>query len=311
VPATNASRAPVTIGSFACVFGDVDRKPAEIPGFAELWAAAAPSTEFGAMGCDGFRTMSGPAEDYVTDSVRQALAGRGVAGEDVDHVVLATSDATLRQLSPDFAARVLDGAGMRNCVPAVLSFQQCCSSLAALRYAGDLFSDKDVRNVVLVALDRTPEDKDRVRSFALFSDAAVSCVLSRGAGGDVRLRASAVRVDYAGLTGHDSFASRQQVAQAAFGAIFRESGASFGDVTAIFSTNLYKPATLFNAAVAGASPSALHFADSLRRYGHCGNCDWMINLVDFNDRTGLEPDAAYVAQSSAPGFFACALLTGV
>lgn len=306
----NAASEVVTIGSFAPVFGDVEREPGEIPGFAALWAAASPNTEFEAMGCGSFRAMSGPAEDYVAESVRHALAGRGVAPDQVDHVVFATSDATLRLLRPDFAARVLAGTGMTNCVPAILSFQQCCSSLTALRYAWDLFSSEAVDNVVLVALDHTPDDKDRVRSFALFSDAVVSCVLSR-ADGDLRLRSEAVSVDYAGLSGRDSFVSRQQVARAALDAVLRAGGTALSEVGKVFPTNLYQPMTMFNAAAAGVPPASLHFAESLYRYGHCGNCDWMINLMDYRDRVGIERGSTYLAQSSAPGFFACALLTGV
>ncbi|MEU7410793.1 MULTISPECIES: hypothetical protein [Streptomyces] len=298
----------VTMGSFACVFGDLERSPEDIPGFAALWQAAAPDTAFDAMGCGTFRTMSGPVEKYVVESVRQTLEGHAVRPEDVTHLVLATSDACLRTLGRDCAVTVLDALGMTRCVPVVLSFQQCCSSLAALRYGWELFSDEDVRNVVLVSLDFTPDDGDRVKSFALFGDAVASCLISRDAGGPLRLASATVKVDHSGLMGRDSFVSRQKVAQAAFAKVFQESGERLDDVTRVFPTNLFQPVTLFNATIAGVPRDKLHFADTLRAYGHCGNSDWMINLVDHVEAVGMRTGEKYLAQASAPGFFACGLL---
>jgi 3-oxoacyl-[acyl-carrier-protein] synthase III len=303
-----ARRDDIGIGSFACSFGDLECKPADIPGFDDLWDAESSNTDFAAMGCGSFRKMSGPAEDYAAESVRRSLAGRAAAAEEIDYAVFATSDATLRRLGRDFAVRVLQATGMISCVPLVVSFQQCCSSLTGLRYGWELFADEDVNNVVLVSVDFTPDDRDRVRSFALFSDAAVSCVISRAGGNRMRLVSSAVNVDYPGLSGHDSFMSRRQVAQASFARTFRDVGPVLGDVTKVFPTNLYKPVTLFNATVAGVQPAKLHFADTLHAYGHCGNCDWMINLADYREKTGTRAGETYLAQASAPGFFACALL---
>ena len=78
----------------------------------------------------------------------------------------------------------------------------------------------------------------------------------------------------------------------------------------MFPTNLYAPIAAFNAMASGIPRSALHFTYTLRAYGHCGNSDWMINLDDHARTTGIRSGEAYVAQASAPGFLACALLVG-
>jgi hypothetical protein len=36
----------------------------------------------------------------------------------------------------------------------------------------------------------------------------------------------------------------------------------------------------------------------------------MINLADYHEQVGISPGGTYLAQSSAPGFFACELLAG-
>jgi hypothetical protein len=174
-----------------------------------------------------------------------------------------------------------------------------------------MFGDEDVRNVVLVSLDFTPDDAERVRQFALFGDAVASCLISRTGEGPLRLAASALGVDPEGLAGHDSFMSRQRVAQASLAKVFARGGEGLDRVTKVFPTNLYRPLTVFNAMAAGVPGDRLHFTEPMRAYGHCGNSDWMINLVDYADRAGLRPGELYLAQSSAPGFFACGLLEGI
>lgn len=302
----------VRAGAFTAVFGDLECRAAEIPGFAGLWRAQEAGAEFATMGCDRFRKMTEPAQRYVVDCVTRVLGDGGVRADEVDWLVMATSDACLRHLGPDFTAGVLADAGLTGCVPVMLSFQQCCGSLAALRYAWELFADTGVRQVVLIALDFTPDDAARVRSFALFGDAVAGCLLSRESGregkGTLRLLSSAVGVDPAGLAGRDSFASRQAVAQTTLAKVLRSSGESVDALERVFPANLYQPLTMFNAMAAGIKRSQLHFLEPMRRYAHCGNCDWIINLADYAEAEGLHADALYLAQSSAPGFSACGLL---
>jgi 3-oxoacyl-[acyl-carrier-protein] synthase III len=300
----------VGIRSFACAFGDVEWKPETIPEFDALWQTVSFGTDYAAMGTATVRKMSAPAEDYVVDAVRRTLLGAGASASDIDHIVFATSDPTLALLPPDFAVRVLQALGMFECVPHLVSFQRCCTSLTALRFSHQLFSDPTVTQVVLVALDFVPEDRDRVKAYALFGDAAVSCLLTRNDPGLLRLVTSAVQVDPDGLQGRDSFVSRKKVADSTLSAVLDASGRQLHQITKVFAANLYKPLALFTATSVGLRPEVVHFADTLAAYGHCGNADWMINLVDYHDRSGIRAGQTYLAQSLAPGFYGCAVLEG-
>jgi 3-oxoacyl-[acyl-carrier-protein] synthase III len=301
----------VGIGAFASAFGDLECKPENIPDFDALWQAVSPpGADFATMGCTTFRKMSGPVETYIVDTVRRSLQDAAVSPTDVDHIVLATSDPTLALLSPECAVDVLGAVGLVDCVPHMLSFQRCCSSLIALRHAQQLFADPDVSHVVVVALDFTPDDRERLRTYAVFGDAATSCLLSRHDPGLVRLVSSAVHVDDEGLRGRDTFVSRQKVADRALSAVLRSGGRRLEQITKVFPANLHQPLTMFNATAAGLQLDTLHYADTLAAYGHCGNCDWMINLMDYHEKFGIVPGETYLAQSSANGFYACGLLEG-
>lgn len=300
----------IGIGSFASAFGDEECKPENIPDFATLWETVSFGTDFAEMGCTTYRKMSGPVENYVVDAVRGTLQVAGAKAADIDHLVFTTSDPTLALVPSDFAARVLLTLGLDDCVPHVVSYQRCCSSLTALQHGQRLFADPDVTHVVVVALDFVPRDRDRVQSYAMFGDAVVSCLLTRHDPGLVRLLSSAVKVDPDGLRGRDSFISRKNVADRTLAAALRAGNRQQGQITKVFAANLHKPLTLFNATSVGLLPDSLHFADTLALYGHCGNADWMINLVDYHERVGIRPGKTYLAQSLAPGFYACGLLEG-
>jgi len=79
----------------------------------------------------------------------------------------------------------------------------------------------------------------------------------------------------------------------------------------VFPTNLFVPLTSFNTAVVGVRKTKLHFTETLRRFGHCGNCDWMLNLMNYRDAVGLRRGEQYLLQASAPGFIAWGLLVAV
>jgi 3-oxoacyl-[acyl-carrier-protein] synthase III len=279
-----------------------------IPEFDVLWQSMGAGNDFGAMGCRRFTKMSRPVEEYVVDCVTRTIRDHGIEPQAVDHIVFSTMDCTLRLVRDDFAARVLDALGMVGCVPVVLSYRQCCGSQAALSYGCQLFADAAVENVVVVAFDFNAEDQDRIQPFALFGDAVATCMLSRGPGKGFRLAAASVGVDSAGVMGRDSVASRQQVAASVLSEVYRDAGIAADAVQQVFPSNLFQPLVLFNAASVGIPASKLHFNETLQRYGHCGNADWMMNLADYCTSTGVNDGETYLALASAPGFFAASVL---
>jgi len=300
----------VGIGSFACAFGDVEGKPEDIPDFDALWQTVSFGTDFADMGSTTYRKMSRPVEGYVVDAVRRTLQGAGVPAAEVDHIVFAASDPTIALLPIDFTTNVLRAVGLDDCVPHLVSYQRCCSSLTALQHGRSLLAAPNTNHVVVVALDFIPDDRDRIRSYAVFGDGVASCLLSTRDPGLVRLVSSATHVDPDGLRGEDTFASRQKVASRTLAAVLDAAGCKQAQIAKVFATNLHKPLALFNASSIGFRPNTVHFLDTLAMYGHCGNADWLINLADYHERSGIRPGATYLAQSQAPGFYACALLEG-
>jgi 3-oxoacyl-[acyl-carrier-protein] synthase-3 len=301
---------PVGLGAFACEFGDRERTPESIEGFAALAAARAPGLSVAAMGCRTFWQMTGPAASYLIRTIATTLCASGVDPRDVDHLVLSTMDKNLRHLDENFARNVLGELGLVNCIPVFVSMQQCVSSLAALDHARRLFADASVNHVIVAALDFVIDDRERLLPFALFGDAAASCLVSRNDA--LRLLSCGGNVDFAGLQGRDNFDSRKRVVAATFQAALQAADTRLSEVEKIYTTNLFQPIALFNAGICGIRRSQLCI-DTLGTRAHCGNCDWMINLIHHrdSDKGGLLAGRKYLVQAFAPGFFACGLLESV
>lgn len=300
----------VGIVSFACTFGEIECKPEDIPDFDALWQNVSFGTDFADMGSATYRKMSGPVDTYVVDAVRRTLRDAEVSGAEVDHIVFAVSDPTLALLPVDFPVKVLRAAGLDDCVPHLVSYQRCCSSLTALQHAQNQLRLPDSTHALVVALDFVPEDRDRLRAYAVFGDGVASCLLSTRDPGLLRPLSFATCIDPDGLHGEDTFASRQKVAARALDVVLTSADRPQRQIKKVFAANLHKPLALFNASSIGFRPDTVHFLDTLAAYSHCGNADWLINLADYHERVGIRAGETYLAQSQAPGFYSCALLEG-
>jgi 3-oxoacyl-[acyl-carrier-protein] synthase-3 len=295
----------VALNAFACEFGDRERTLDSIDGLAAICSAQGLPMSPAKMGCGTFWQMTQPLESYLTRCISRTLASSGIPASEVNNIVFSTMERTLPLLDQVFMVRnVLEAVGLVNCVPALVSMQGCVSSLAAVDHAWRLFADPSVKHVLVVAFDFVVDDGDRVRPFAFFGDAVSSCLMSRGDGPGLSLRSYVVNVDFAGFLGRDTFESRKRMAGQTVQDALALSGASAEEVEKCFSTNLYKPLAEHNA---GIYRSKLCI-ETLRSRAHCGNCDWMINLAHHQEHAGLQPGRKYLAQSFAPGIFACGLL---
>lgn len=297
----------LTLSAFACVFGDRERTPETIADHAAICAARGLGLGLGALGGKTFWQMTAPVETYVARCVAATLVASGVAATDVQHVVFATMDKNLRHLDQDFARKVLGDVGLINSMPALVSMQQCASSLGAVDHARRLFTDPGVEHALVVALDFVVDDAERIQPFALFGDAVTSCLLSRGAAGGLAVLAYGANMDFSGLVGRDNFETRKKLVVATLARVLEQGGTRLDQVERCFTTNFFKPVALFNAGVCGVQRKQLCI-DTLPTRAHCGNCDWMVNLVHHREQVGLVPGAKYLAQAFAPGFFGCVLL---
>ncbi len=297
----------ISLESFTCVFGDRERTTDTIGNLASLKKQKGVEGTFAQLGCNQFYEMTRDITTYVQECIGQCLSRAKLKAQDVGALVLSTTDGTLPDLDQDSIKQILIPLGLNECRPALVSMQQCASSMAALNYANALLCDEAIENVLLCAFDFVKIEEDRVKSFALFGDAVSCCIVKRSASMEYRPIAYASGVDISGLDGKDDFVSRKQVSGKVINQILAEGNVLKPKIKRVFSTNLYLPIAMFNASITGFKSEQLYF-ETLSEVAHCGNCDWMINLCDYNSKTQPDPGDYFIAQATAPGFFAACLL---
>jgi 3-oxoacyl-[acyl-carrier-protein] synthase III len=299
----------VDVGAFAGVFGAQERPFDSIAGLDGVMARHNIPLGLATMGCRSFAQTDGPPESLVADAIAASLAIGAVPASVISHVIFATSDNHLHQLGDGFARAVLQPLGLTHVLPILISLQKCASSIVALDLARAALVAQGGGTALVVGFDILGADDDeRVKSFALFGDGAACCIVSTEGALDFRIDGCAVRTDPAGMCGEDTFDSRKSAARGAVDAALAAAAATTADIAACFSTNLFKPVSMFNASICGLSPARISVLTAERR-GHCGNADWMVNLAAYADAGRIEPGARYLAQAFAPGFCACAVLT--
>ncbi|WP_112094664.1 3-oxoacyl-ACP synthase [Lonsdalea populi] len=182
---------------------------------------------------------------------------------------------------------------------------RCTNLLKGMRIAQARIASGQSKEILLVASDCMADPQQRLENFALFSDGAASCVITRS--DDIRpgfdMLASAEKQDLTtvakGLSSALSIAANQQ--------LFAETQISISDVSRLFHTNVYLPLCNLNERQAGYGAEQL-FTDNIARMGHCFSADPLINLIDA-DASGLLPDRGiFQLAASIPGARASVLL---
>jgi 3-oxoacyl-[acyl-carrier-protein] synthase-3 len=299
----------VDVGAFASVFGAEERRYDSIADLDALMVRHEIPLDLAAMGCGTFAQSTLPADALVGDAIAASLATAGLAASTVTDVIFATSDNHLCQIGDGFVRNVLPRLGLAHALPMLVSLQKCASSIVALDHARVALAARGGGTALVVGFDILgADDEERVKSFALFGDGVACCVVSADVTLDFRLESCGVAIDPAGMCGEDTFDSRRTAARGAIDAALATAGTTMADIAACFSTNLFKPVSMFNASICGIPLARLSLLTAERR-GHCGNADWMINLAAFAAAGRSEPGRRYLAQAFAPGFSACAVLT--
>jgi 3-oxoacyl-[acyl-carrier-protein] synthase III len=301
----DTNSASVKLTAFASVYGETTRSTDSIENFDELCQAQGLSMGMKMMGAESFTQIDRPIEKCIKECIEKTLATSGLKNDAIDYVIFTTVDKNLKHLNENFILDILGALNFTNCVPVLLSLQQCVSSVSAIDYAAKLLNNPNTENVIVVAFDKVYEEKDRIRSFAFFGDAVTSCLVHTKNEG-LALLSYDISLDYQGVLGNDDFKSRREMMVKTLENVFSATDITVQDVTKCFATNLYRPIAQFNVSASGIKGKQLYIK-TLKDYGHCGNCDWMMNLEHYQQETGFEKGQKFMVQSFAPGFFAASL----
>lgn len=231
-------------------------------------------------------------------SARRTLAAAGSAGDDIDAVILC---ATEFPADVDYHARygrtVLGELGLGHAFMIGVTLGRCNTMLSAVHLADRLVASQAYHSVLVVASDLVSDEEQRFQHFALFSDAAASCLVTSRPG-DLAIVATASALDPSALDTTSRFSGK--LGRAAVDAITRQSGVAPDKISRVLSPNVFIPIVRMSEGQSGFRPGQL-FLENVANRGHCYSADPLVNLVDLQSANGTRPGEYVLLTSSVPG----------
>ncbi|MFE0459314.1 3-oxoacyl-ACP synthase [Kitasatospora sp. NPDC058965] len=257
------------------------------------------------------RTGRGLAE-LAIDSGCATLRAAGVDPAEVDALILcSTRFPGGPRTHGRFVERILTGTGLERAAFLGITLNRCTNLLVALDTAHALVASGRHRRILVITTDRIEDEKERMESFALFSDGAASCLVSAGAavpagaGAGYRIRSTASAQEAVALDWSHEISA--DLAREANDRLLAPHGLAADRVDGLLHANLFLPLVTMKERQAGFTARQLYTAN-ITRFGHCFAADPLINLAD-QERAGLLRDGGhYLAAVSVPGSRVAVLL---
>ncbi|MFJ9691401.1 3-oxoacyl-ACP synthase [Kitasatospora sp. NPDC101183] len=255
------------------------------------------------------RTGRGLAE-LAIESGTATLRAAGVDPAEVDALILcSTRFPGGPRTHGRFVERILTGTGLERAAFLGITLNRCTNLLVALDAAQALVAAGRHRRILVVTTDRIEDEKERMESFALFSDGAASCLVSAEAeansGAGYRIRSTASAQEAAALDWSHEISA--DLSREANWRLLAPLGLELDQVDGLLHANLFLPLVTMKERQAGFTARQL-YTENITRFGHCFAADPLINLAD-QERAGLLRDGGhYLAAVSVPGSRVAVLL---
>jgi 3-oxoacyl-[acyl-carrier-protein] synthase-3 len=289
------------------VVGETEVDHSAIPNLAERAAELKLPTNTKLMGWGTIRHSDRSLEALAAESGRASLAAAGVEAAEVDALIVCstrvpgTSDG-----HGAFMQSILTGIGLGDVAFYSQTLNRCTNLLAAIDVAHAFVRSGRYRCVLVVTADKVEEGGERLASYALFSDAAASClVTATPAGGCYDIVACSSAQEAASLEWTKEISS--DLSRKVNEELLAPLGMKIGDLGGLMHLNIVKPLLSLKEMQAGFSAGQL-YTGNISRLGHCFAADPLINLVDREALGHVQPDGWYMLAASVPGSRAGILL---
>jgi 3-oxoacyl-[acyl-carrier-protein] synthase III len=264
------------------VLGEREVGYADIENLPELAARFGLMPDARLWGWGTIRTTGRDLADLAADSGRATLLAAGEESADA-LVFCSTRIPGSADDYGTFLARVLTGAALGDIACYGQNLNRCANLLAGLDVAAAFVRGGRYRRVLVITADAVAEDGPSMSPFALFSDAAASCLVtadpgSTGTGtGSYELLGYATAQDVTAMDPASQISA--DLARRVNDLLLAPPGLKVGDVTALMHLNLFKPLLVMKERQAGFREEQLYL-DNIPRIGHCFAADPLISLAD-------------------------------
>jgi 3-oxoacyl-[acyl-carrier-protein] synthase-3 len=199
-----------------------------------------------------------------------------------------------------FMANVLTGIGLGDIPFYGQSLNRCVNLLAGLDMANAFVTGGRYRRVLVITADAVAAGAASMSQFALYSDAAASCLVTTdpGAAGSYEILGCATAQDTTMMAATSQISS--DLARAVNDRLLGPPGLKTSDIAALLHLNLFKPLIMMKERQSGFRPDQLYL-DNIEPLGHCFAADPLINLSDRAALGHFGEDHYCLLAASVPG----------
>lgn len=289
------------------VLGDIELDHTDIRNLSELAAGFRMPENAKLWGWGSVRRNGRSFADMAIDSGRATLERAGVAPSSVDALVFCSTRVPGDSNGHGELLRtMLQGIELGDIPYYGQTLNRCINLMAAIDQAVALVARGRHRRILVATTDEVGDGQE-MANYALFSDAAASCLISAerpARDGYLVLGCdSAQRTASLDWTNEISSDLSRQLNDR----LLTPRGLKLGDVAGLMHLNMFIPLAAMKERQAGFSAEQI-FLDNIPKYGHCFAADPLINLVDRDALGHVRPDGIYMLAASVPGSRAGVLL---
>jgi 3-oxoacyl-[acyl-carrier-protein] synthase III len=253
--------------------------------------------------CDESRSLSA----MCLSSAAATLSRLSLDAKDISAVVLANSNSDAIVCDEDETTFFTDlhNAGFLRARVVGLALQSCSACGDALSIASGLVGGQstDTRVLVIVFCRRKKMSRLGPQGNLVFSDGAVSCVVS-AEHGDFEIRASESLTNTAlGMLSRSGSMTHLQVGARELSNLSKslsgQSGVQPSAVRAFFGINAGVSHLRVMAQAAGVPLNKVYY-DDVQRYGHVHSCDSLISLSNYAEMNVLSNEDSFMLMSWSP-----------
>jgi 3-oxoacyl-[acyl-carrier-protein] synthase III len=264
-------------------------------------------------GLEALREDERTIPDMCMASARETLQDACLSPDRIGTIVLASSNSDALVSDEDetelFAA--LHAAGFVRARIIGLTLQSCSASGDALAIASDIAAGTPDGVLVIVFAQRKKMSRLGLQGNVVFSDGAVSCIVSTKPGGFAIRATESVTHTRLGALGRSGGMAQFQGGVIELGAISRRVFAAAGirpaDTRAFFGTNAGIYHLKLMAQAAGVPLDRVYFGD-IAGIGHVHSCDGLISLKNYAARQPIASGDCFMLLSWSPHVFCASIL---
>ena len=263
-----------TLTSVQYVLGDECLNYNEAIGFTEAGLPDMPDI----WGWGKYYQSTKNINDFELESAELALEKSQLERSDITAVLFCnTASSNDCEQKSDNKQAVLERLNLKNAYPITIQTNGCDSLVVGINMATGLLNGGSGA-ILVVAADKTIANTQKFKPYGIFSDSSCACIVTSHDVRGYEIVNSAFVSEVETMFEGAPFTS--ELAVELNNSLLKSNGYSMGDVSMIFSSNLFKPISQLKELEAGANNNQL-YQDNISRIGHCYSNDPLINLSDY------------------------------